>query len=420
MSYSLNKTYPKKKGNGPPAIPYFTPMPPQQKKKKRTPPQQVMNAPYQTGTQLAMTPGAVSQYPMRSGRRFKLSKSLLTGVSQGGIEFLKCAFAPPDFNVAQVHGVPDAFDGMSLVKKHKSINSISLPASSDVYYLLAPVPGYAYFTLVKAYVGGVPVLPTPSDVWTGVPYGDFTSLFGTTVSTAADIVNRYRFVSNHIELIPTTNAMQWTGNIQAWKAPVTLEIGNSSPAPGVYTPAMTVQGLGAAIATNAIQYTAPFNMGVYCCAYSSNPAFNFSPIIENVSGTFTGVGASGGLAIAAPATSLPGLDNNFESVFIKVSGAGTNALNTIVLKTWACVEYQVLPGNALYEYQTVSPSDDLALKLYRSIIKELPTAVSYFDNESFWQRVLAIVQRMSTAGSFIPGRIGAVSKGISLATAAFQ
>lgn len=375
---------------------------------------------YSTQPMGPMTAGAVSQYAMPSRRRVKLSRSVLSGVSSGGVEFLKCAFAPPDFSVTQTQGVPDQYDGLSLTKKHKFIGSVALPASSDQYYLLAPVPGIAYFTLAKAYVAGVPQAPVSTDVWTAVPYGDYSSLFGSSISTSADIVNRFRYVSNHIELIPTTNAMAWTGNIQVWKSPVTMQPANTSLVAGTYTPAMVVQGLASSIATNAIQYTSPFNLGTYVCAFNTNPVFNFNEIIEN-QGTTTAFSPGGFGGFSAPANvNINGLDNNFESVFIKISGAGTNASNTLVLKTWACVEYQCLPGNALYEFQSVSPSDELAMKLYRKIIKELPIAVTYFDNESFWQRVLAIVQRISAVGSHLPGQLGSLARGVSLASSAMS
>jgi len=407
----LNKVYPK--GKSKPRTPGRKAPQSQPSQAKRP------EAPYQTSPAGPVTAGATSLYPMPSRRRVKLSRSLLSGVSSGGVEFLKCAFAPPDFNVTQIHGVPDAFDGLSLTKKHKYIGSVALAASSDQYYLLSPVPGISHFFLSKPYVAGVPQPVVTTDVWSAVPYGDYTSLFGTSISTAADIVNRFRFVSNHIELVPTTNAMQWTGNIQVWKSSVTMQATNSSITAGAYTPVMVVQGLSSAVATNAIQYTAPFNLGTYACAFSTNPVFNFQAIIENQQTTSQVTGGFGNLS-APNGINLSGMDSNFESVFIKISGAGTNGSNTLVLKTWACVEYQCLPGNALYEFQSVSPCDDLAMKLYRKIIKELPVAVTYFDNENFWERVLSIIQRLSTAGSFIPGQVGAFSKGVSMAATALQ
>lgn len=370
------------------------------------------NKPYMTPPMLPMTPGAVSSSTFgapASAKRFRLRKSMLKGLSPQGVEFLKCAFAPPDFNVTQVHGVPDAFEGNSLVKKHKLIAPVTLAASVDTYYLLAPVPGIAYFT----YSSATP--PSSTTSWTGVPYGDHLSLFGTNPTQSCDIVTKFRVVSNHLELVPTTNAMQWTGNIQAWKIPVTMIPGNSSIVTGTYTTALIVQGLQGAVATNSLQYTAPFNSGVYACAYNSGAKFDFSPILENVNITATvaqAPGVSGTLA-GQSGIALPGFDNNFESVIVKISGVGTNINDTMIIKTWSCVEYQVSPGTSLYEFMTVSPTDAAAMDLYRKIIRELPVAVSYYDNESFWERVLSIIRGLSSAGRALPGAYGRISGGIN-------
>lgn len=395
------------------------PPPPQPARKnvgQRLPARNTKPRVYATAPMVPYTPGAVSAYPMRkqSRRPKTLKKSMLSMVSSPGIEFLKCAFAPPDFNTTQVHGLPDDFQGNSLVKKHKLIAPITLAASTDYYYMLMPVPGIAYYVLSKA----TGVAPVAGDLWSPVKYADFDSLFGTTQQTPADIVDKFRFVSNHIELIPTTNAMQWTGNIQSWKIPVQIALSNSGAA-GSYS----INGLNAVNATNALQYTAPFNAGVYACAYNSGAKFDFSLIQEQFGAATTGTGSITGTGILGPTgvnVGIPGFDNNFESVLIKISGIGTNVSDTMILKTWACVEYQVMAGNALYEYMTVSPKDEIAMALYRKIIQQLPTAVTYYDNDSFWQRVLQIIQSISGVASFAPGPIGRIGKGVSIATSAVR
>jgi hypothetical protein len=338
---------------------------------------------------------------------------MLSSVSQPGIEFLKCAFAPPDFNTTQVHGLPDDYQGNSLVKKHKLITPITLSAVTDYYYLLLPVPGVAYYVLTKT--AGSP--PTAADLWVPVLYSDFFSLFGATPFTTADVVDKFRFISNHIELIPTTNAMAWTGNIQSWKIPIQVVPNNNIVA-------ASINGLNAVTATNALQYTAPFNAGVYACAFNAGAKFDFSQVQEQFGTAVTGAGSITGSGILSPpvlnTSGIPGFDNNFESVLVKITGIGTNISDTMILKTWACVEYQCLPGNALYEYMTVSPKDELAMSLYRKIIQQLPTAVSYYDNESFWQRVLQIIQSLSGVVAYAPGSIGRIGKGVSIATAAVR
>jgi hypothetical protein len=71
-------------------------------------------------------------------------KSMVRGaratISEDGMSFLKCAFAPPDFASSNVRGVPDEYQGRSLVKKHRLVASQTFStANMDYYYLLQVV-----------------------------------------------------------------------------------------------------------------------------------------------------------------------------------------------------------------------------------------------------------------------------------------
>jgi len=358
-----------------------------------------------------------AMYPLPKGvdtgkKFFQPPKLGIKGLTKPGMDFLKCAFAPPDFSVTNVAGVPDDYRGPSLVKKHRSINSLNNSvASTDTYILLLPVPGAAYF--VATTTAGV--LPTSSVVFNAVSYSDSSSIFGNANSTD-NVVDKFRFVSNHIELIPTVNQMSWTGNIQAWKLPVQFAFRPSGTATGAQD-ITTISGLNGITVTNSNQWTGPVNLGLYSACYNTDGDFDFSNITSGFPGATVPltVGTSDwGQLNCSAMGSFTGFDNRFDSLVVKISGQGTNVLNSFIVKTWACVEYQVVAGSYLYEYQTLSPCDPYALDYYRVVIQQLPVGVSYLDNESFWARVLKILKTVTGAGMYLPGPYGIMSSGANV------
>jgi len=362
---------------------------------------------------LAMSSGG-RKYPLPKGidtgfrRMAQLPKQHLKSLSKEGMSFLKCAFAPPDFAANDVAGVPDDYRGPSLVKKHRFVGSLNNSvANTDTYVLLAPIPGVAYFTFTIA-AGSIPGSGT---VFQGVGYSDSGTIFGN-ANTSDNIVDKFRFISNHIEIIPTVNQMSWTGNIQAWKLPIQFQMRPSGTATGAQD-IMTISGLNGIQSTNSNQWTGPVNLGVYTAAYNTSCNFGFTPIASGYPGAVVPltIGSSDWGQLNCAPTSFTGLDNNFDSVIIKITGQGANVLNSFIVKTWACVEYQVVTGSMLYEYQTLSPHDTLALELYRCIILQLPVGVSFEDNEGFWMRVLKIMKSLTSAGMSLPGPYGLMSGG---------
>lgn len=364
---------------------------------------------------LAQAPG-VSNNRIARAKPFKMLQSMRPRVSASGMAFLKCAFAPPDFSGTDVKGVPDSFSGKSLIKKHRFIGDKTFRDGRDTYILLLPVPGYSYF--VAEVAAGTPILSTTNFV--GVQYSDYSSLFGANSETTANIVNKYRYISNHFELIPTTNAMSWSGNIQSFRFPMSMFIRQSSLTTTTTGDLWSASGLESLNQSNADQYTGPFNLGCYTAAYNTGNGFAFNSILERVIAVPGAIVPGDFGRIAAPTGSaITGLDANFDCVCIKISGVSSD-LNSCILKTWACVEYQALPGSSVYEYQTFSACDPLALEMYRNIIRELPVGVSFLDNEGFWTRVLSIIRRISGVGMVLPGPYGAMASGVNMATSALE
>lgn len=417
----------KQKQTLPPSRPVSTPGKARRVKKKQAAISLQNGGMYRTTPRSVQTPGAVS-FPIHGlkGRTYPMPR----GLSADGLAYLKCAFAPPDFSQTSVAGVPDNFEGTSLVKKHRGVFPSIIPASVDRYILLLPTPGFAYWQCDKAAGQSI----QSNDNFIGVPYSDYSSMFESTIlglgsgANTDDIVDRFRFASNHIEIVPTVNATQWTGSIQVWKAPINLIDRPPNASSGATGDYKSVSGLQSVNATNANQYTAPFNLGCYVGAYNSGAVFGFNPInsmvgdlpVSLATGDFGRLLPRTVVSGISTAASFTGLDNNYESVIIKISGVGTNPNNSYVLKTWACVEYQVVTGSSLYEYQTLSPCDPIAMKLYREIIKQLPVGVTYMDNDTFWERVLGIIRMISGGLSFVPGPIGTIAGGVHAASTLFS
>jgi hypothetical protein len=330
------------------------------------------------------------------------------GLSDAGIAFLKCAFAPPDFSGTSVGGVPDDYRGPSLVKKHRFVSQFTFNANTDYYFLLLPTPGISmWFATATA---NVPIVSSVS--FNPLFYSDFATMFPSP-STSTSTAVRYRFVSNHMEIIPTTNQMNWTGSISCFKSPIQVIARRSGQINN--TDMYTVTGLEACNSNLFNGYSGPFIQGLYSGCYSASSTFSWSSIFENQQSVPAQIGNTedfGQLTIAGATACFPGMDNDFESLIIKVSGVTAN--ETCILKSWACVEYQVSAASVLYDFTTLSPCDKIAMELYREIISELPVGVGFEDNDSFWQRVLNIIHSMTSVGALLPGTVGTVSRGVNL------
>lgn len=329
-------------------------------------------------------------------------------VSQAGLDFLKCAFAPPDFVSTGVQGIPDGFRGKILLNKHRYTNASEVAPGNDYYYLLAPIPGVAFcYATVTA-----GTIPTATTEFVAVPYPDAAGLFGSTENTVAMIVNKYRLLSNHLEIVSLANNMTWNGSIQSYKFPVELV----SRVGSAYTDPWTLTGLNAIRALGSDNFTTAYNKGVYVAAYNNAPTFPFKPILTTVvDGVIPNVIGTGDFAQinCSPLGSFPGFYDEFECVLIKI--AGVTAAESFTMRCWQCVEYQVNPESNYYHFTTYSPQEDeLAIKIYKEVILGLPIAVEAGQNANFWRRVLQIIQSISGVAAVIPGPYGTVARGVNL------
>jgi len=366
---------------------------------------------------LLQTPGYTNSGALMRPR-VGLPQMRLPRVSKDGMGFLKCAFAPPDFNADSSSGVPDGFTGKTLVKKHKLVAPLTFNSGTDYYIIIAPIPGISYAILTKG--AGSP--PNDGDLYNCVSYSDSAQLFGANSGqAAADIVTAFRTVSLCGELVPTTNAVTWSGSIQCFKIPVietTNLAGVVSGTPGI---GYQITGLESVNSTLASQYSAPFNLGVYAFAGNMDTEFTFRPIKEEmrVIPAHSAAGTTfGGFDTAGATSPYTGLGQS-ESILFKISGLTTNC--TALIKTWSCVEYKVNSNSSLYEYTRISPAEDLlALECYRQILMAMPPGVSYYDNAGLWEKILTIIRTVSGAASYIPGPYGMLGRGVNLTAEALS
>jgi len=339
-------------------------------------------------------------------------------ITAAGEAFLKCAYAPPDFNTDPGKGIPDEFQGKVLTRKDVLTSSQTFPAGQDTYILVAPTPGIACWVVNVATGASL-----TGAVFKPVAYPGYRSLFGDTGAVRSDNVSAFRYASTCVGIYPTSNMQQFAGSISVWKFPMELInqiVGIGTPA--VPTPTWVLNGTDNFSGVGYENYTDSFIKGIYSQSVCNEPVFEFKPIIEEIgsipTGTITAAqaGMYSSFGTTAPATGqLVGIVGmgTMDCILIKVA-TPTGAVNSAIIKNWACLEYRPNTNSALYSYAHDSPAPDVAaLTAYREVAKNVPIAVPCSQNESFWRRVVSILRGGLSLTSKIPGPIGMTATGVS-------
>jgi hypothetical protein len=204
--------------------------------------------------------------------------------------------------------------------------------------------------------------------------------------------------------------MTWQGNIQVYKG--YIEQSSYSSSATAFETVLTGFEICNSVKPGAVF---PYNCGVYSVTAPADPIMpwvpivfdtpytNISPLSTNRSITFTNSGLN-----------YLGMGKH-EVVLIKLPAVSTASVNSGILRTWACVEFQVNSNSILYDYSRISPPHDpLALELARRFIHENPSAVPFYDNDTFWQRVNAWIIKTTGVLRLIPGRVGAAAGAVNL------
>jgi len=346
-------------------------------------------------------------------------------MSMAGTAFLKCAYAPPDFNVDPGKGIPDSYNGKTLSRKDVYTGALNGTAGRDDYYIISPTPGVAAWYAQTA----TGVAPTTATTWQSI---EFPQAFGTAnifgdsstgSSNRASNVDAFRYASLCAGVYPTSNYMSFAGSIQVWKAPLKQTLENvaltfaTTPAVSFSTTEVVVSGLEATTRVPPENYTHSFIDGMYTVATNNQPDFPFVPIVEGYNK----------LPAQATGTSMFGVLNgpylgmgDTDSIIVKISNADTST-NSFTLKVWACVEYRVQPASSLYQYAGTSPDyDPVALAMYRKVSQRIPLAVVCAENAKFWESVMRVLKSVSGAASFVPGPVGMIGQGLGAVTSGIE
>lgn len=355
------------------------------------------------------------------------------------MNFLKCAYASPDFSVDPGQGIPDNYEGKALMRKDVFTNTISFSAGTgttppglDTFILVLPTPGISYWTCTVA----IGTFPLQTTTWTPVYNASFVTLFGTPTNQTIDTptnpverdrnVTKFRYASNTFEITPTSNFMQFAGSITVWKIPVTMIDEVRTTGTGAAqnaTVQKAIAGLEGLSRVSPDNKPFKFIDGAYSMAVNTQPDWEFSPVLTGVT-RIPSIGSS-----ATTNSTFGQFDGDFigignmQAMVFRVS-TPTGAVNSAIIKAWSCIQYQPNPGSAFYEFAGTSPAaDPAALKLYREIALKVPVAVCVLDNDGFWSdRVMPIIRTfMSGAravGRVVP-QIGAAVDGVDALASLF-
>lgn len=362
--------------------------------------------------------------PARRRRRVRKTRrqariannSAMLKMSSQGLDFLKCAFASPDFSIDPGKGIPDKFQGLVLPKKHCLTQSITFTAGKQTLLLVLPVPGTACY---KAEVDIGTTFKGAS--LSSIEYPGFDQLFGTTTADTAANVVAFRYASMAAGVYPTSNLMQFGGSIQVYKLPVKQVLNSYSQTIDTDPPTILAQntialdGLEGLDAMPNNNYSASFIEGAYSQSVCNEPEFEFHPIMEgyaSIPPTNVTLAQSGQFATLDNTNyAYTGLGDMDAIVIIVNTPEG--AVNTAVLKVWSCVEYRPNPNSTLYEFARESPpNDEYALAYYRKIARDIPVAVACKDNATFWERVKTILSAGLSFASTLPGPVGMAATGV--------
>jgi hypothetical protein len=295
-------------------------------------------------------------------------------------------------DVDHFQGIPDQYDGRVLIKRHTQTGSLpGFTGGNDVYICNFPTPGVAYWWSQRT-AGS-----TTAMVFSPVYYSDFNTLFPS--GSECSVVNNFRYASNVIEIVPTVNQFLWTGAIEVWKSSTLVTPGNLAGE-------LILTGFDAINSTKPSSVF-PFNHGMYACTRNTDPVYSFHPVCDNQS-IGNVYGATNGVSHTfAGGDNFTGFGTQ-EWVVVKIPACPTS--NTGLLRTWACVEYQVNSSSVFYDFATASCGyDPRALQLLNEFFKSHPCAVPYYDNESFWKEFWKWANLVSGALKVVPGPVGEVA-----------
>lgn len=352
----------------------------------------------------------------------------LKKISLNGASFLKAATAAPDFEALDLQGVPDGHSGPTVVVKQYITQTVSAIAGQSTYYICTPQCEVAYWRLTNPpligvdWVNGQDVQPVLFPK-TGYIFGSVDTI-PTPVTeeggSNTDQISKVRILTNAAEMTTLNNAFNQYGSITCWKVPLTTQVVTASyqnPAPDTLICIGGIDGIRKTVVESQA-YTCPVRDGAYSVSMNREHEFEFNNVrdCETLSSRHQAYFSTPGAAPGVRAKfngPLATWDANFDTIVFRIDVPATVVDQSFLLKRWVTFEAQPVFNSLLWDTAHLSPErDEVALALYREMVRALPVAVPYKDNPDFWKRILEAIDDASNLLSFVPGPVGQVAKGV--------
>jgi len=338
-------------------------------------------------------------------------------MTASGETFLRAVFAAPDFQTQGGYdGIPDEATHSCVPYRHlyqSKLDTSELVDAGDNDHSLVivqlPVPGVAYYTAVIDNTVGF----APETILHPVLFDDSNELFPG-VGQNSDMIQGFRECGRAIELVCTSNSLNWSGNIKAFKANLKLtDCSAYTPVSGGKPCTKQLVGLETINATSQPSYIGSANMGVYMVSGRLNSSFTVCSTIDDVEG-LNGSNPTARGVIDGPFTGYGDLEANIivlsDQIHADITGQGI--CNTFFVRAWAITEYLPSANSVIARTARTSPAyDPVAMRAYERILKDMPVAVSYFENAKFWDTVKKILGGVFSGLSKVPGPVGGIATG---------
>lgn len=359
-----------------------------------------------------------------------LSSQNKTPKTKDGYNFIRNSTSVPDFTNSLPSGIPDMYGGPAVMKADYLTQSITCDAGRDTYFVFMPTPSVAYWT-ISVPIGTVNFSLT---TWNAVVFPDIRSIFPNIddlpVVAAPPIsstqqVTRFRYCTLAGELQCCMNETKWSGNIVAWRTPLTLVVDQGQQgvsAPLEYTlngfDGIATNGLSFSQGANSAVFSTPLRDGVYSQSMCMDNDFPFTDIRDNVIRGSVCIAPYEQNNGAAPSTNAQAQFKGpmfgcgtMESIIFRVQVPVGADNQSFLIKSWSSIEYQPTHSSLLHQFAQPSPPyDPGALMMYKNLTDALPIGVTQAQNANFWDTVLKVGRGIAGVIKHAPGPIGLIGQ----------
>jgi len=173
-----------------------------------------------------------------------------------------------------------------------------------------------------------------------------------------------------------------------------------------FTIAKQITGLENANATGAASFIAPANLGCYMTAVNKEVLF----VNRSIPDSYGDVNGNN----LFTAGIVGGVHTGFGDLETNIIILENTQLTRFTIRCWQTLEYTPVNTSITYKMAHSSPElDEQALLLYRQMVQELPVAVTYYENASFWKKLMGILGKVGgTLSTLLPGPYGMLAGGL--------